>query len=284
MTRRPVATAGLVASLALVASTSLPREIAGAEDAVVELPAILRVPGGSFVFGATEPDLVAALELCRDEHDLAVADECDLGAFLHEGPPRRVYVRAFALDRDEVTRASYRRCVQTSTCAPPLGHDRTSEAEDLPVTGVRYADAEAYCRFVGGRLPTEEEWERAATAGDGRRFPWGSLYESRLANHGRPPARADRTDGFVGLAPVGSFPDGAGPFGHLDLAGNVWEWTSSTPRPFDVGGAELVLDHHVVRGGSYLHPAVDLRATARTFVRAGSARADLGIRCAYDAL
>jgi formylglycine-generating enzyme required for sulfatase activity len=156
----------------------------------------------------------------------------------------------------------------------------------MPVAGVTAEEAEAYCAFRGGRLPTEAEWEKAARGTGRRRFPWGRTYHARLANHGRPPVRADPSDGFRFAAPVGSFPDGASPYGVLDLAGNVMEWTASRPSTpdFDAlgyAGADPAM-HRIVRGGSWGHPAVDLRVTHRGVLRAVASHPDLGLRCAYD--
>ena len=89
-----------------------------------------------------------------------------------------------------------------------------------PVVCVSWHDASAYCEWVGGRLPTSDEWEYAARGDDGRIYPWGNEWDpSRCSNSVE--NLQDKP------APVGSFPSGASPFGCLDMAGNVWEWTAS---------------------------------------------------------
>jgi formylglycine-generating enzyme required for sulfatase activity len=243
---------------------------------------IVWIPEGAFVMGADAVDVAFAVQLCQDEHELTLADECGPERFAHETPPARVYLARFGMDRTEVSRADYQRCVAAGACAPArVATDAPADAR-LPVVGIDAADAAAYCAFAGGRLPTEAEWEKAARgADDRRRFPWGEHYDGGLANHGRPPLRADASDGFVDLAPVGLFA-GASPYGLRDMAGNAWEWTASRPRAADVGGPDRLADLRVVRGGSYLHPAVSLRVTARAWLSERSARADLGVRCAYD--
>jgi len=134
--------------------------------------------------------------------------------------------------------------------------------EDHPVVQVSKNDAAAFCAHYGVRLPSEEEWEFAARGEDRRRYPWGyqapkqSTDEPAFANLGSVPCcAADDTDGHLTTAPVGSYPAGAGPFGHLDLAGNVWEWTSSRfPGK---------LEHAVIRGGGWGNNPYCLRVAYR---------------------
>jgi formylglycine-generating enzyme required for sulfatase activity len=250
-------------------------------------PTIVWIPEGAFVFGADGRDIDYAVQLCQDENELAFADECIPERFAHERAGSRVYLRRFGLDRTEVSRARYAQCVAAGVCRPSRVDDADADlgAPSFPVAGVDAHDAARYCAFRGGRLPSEEEWEKAARgADDGRRFPWGSVYDSALANHGRPVLRTDDSDGYRGLAPVGVL-GGRSPYGLADMAGNVWEWTSSRLRPLDRGSSARPGDRDsrlVVRGGSYLHPAVAMRVTARTWLDEGSERADLGLRCAYD--
>ncbi len=280
---------GLLLALALL---SAGEALALDEPSVVTLerPDVVWIPEGSFVMGASWADVELAVQLCQDEHDLALADGCGPERFAHEGPARRVYLGRFGLDRDEVSRAAYARCVAAARCTPadPPRPPSPMSAEALartPVVGIDARDAERYCAARGGRLPSEAEWEKGARgADDARRFPWGSVYEPHLANHGRPIVREDASDGFAWLAPIGSLA-GASPYGLRDMAGNAWEWTSSSPRPSDLGTIARSLDARalrVVRGGSYLHPATALRVTARAWVEERSRLADLGLRCAYD--
>lgn len=260
----------------------------------------VRVAGGTFVMGSAPAQMARAIELCERE---VYATRCHDNGFVAlvraEGKAHPVTLSSFDLDRTEVTVADYRRCVSAGGCAAadlPPGDPRF-DGPDLPVTHVRYDDAVTYCTWAGGRLPSEAEWEFAARGVEDREFPWGNVYNPRLANHGSwAPDPWDASDGFAYLAPVGSFPDGATPLGILDMAGNAGEWVAdvlevdardhavgyddkavTNPPPNTNGGAGG--GFHVVRGGSYDVGAMWLRAAARdTTIQPRPA--DVGFRCA----
>lgn len=265
-------------SAQIVPRGSIPRDLRLERDPIVW------VPEGGFRMGASRTDLFFAMFLCQDDHDLV--ESCAEHRFSHERGTRRVRLPAFGIDRTEVSQAAWRRCVVAGRCVPPR-IDESVGRDELPVAGITEEEAASYCAFAGGRLPAEAEWEKAARGDSLRRFPWGRLYHARLANHGRPPQRPDASDGYLHAAPVGSFPDGASPYGVLDMAGNVMEWTSSAPsaRDFEALGHARADpgEYRIVRGGSWSHPAVDLRVTHRGLVLARNAHPDLGVRCAYDA-
>ncbi len=259
----------------------------------------VRVPAGTFVMGSSREQIGAAMDLCRRLEVLSA--ECkdpEVGAMLlAELNPHPVTLSAFDMDVTEVTVADYARCVSAGACDPPDMSDEDARfaRPDFPVTHVRWADANAYCTWAGGRLPTEAEWEYSARGVEGREFPWGNLYNPHLANHGALTSDpTDATDGFVGLAPVGSFPDGATPLGLLDMAGNAAEWVAdvleldragrpkgypdvaeTNPRPVTTGG------YHIARGGSYRDPAMWLRSAHRDWSPL-SRPAKVGFRCAAD--
>jgi formylglycine-generating enzyme required for sulfatase activity len=134
---------------------------------------------------------------------------------------------------------------------------------------VSWEDARAFCAWAGGSLPSEALWERAARGDDARTWPWGD----------EPPTAARACHAETGPAPVGDRPDGAGPFGHLDLAGNVWEWTSSSYAPYPYDGRDRD-GARVVRGGSYIHGPGEVRCSFRQGLLPGVVDPYVGFRVA----
>ncbi|MGE0791006.1 MAG: formylglycine-generating enzyme family protein [Sandaracinaceae bacterium] len=261
-------------------------------EAALAEPPIVWIDAGDASIGSTDADVRFAIELCYRSRPIEIRSmaassdgACGVQRFFSELPRRRVHTAAYGIDRTEVTQEAFTRCATRGRCVPSRVREDDLDLGDprLPVTGVTQPEAEAYCRFAGGRLPTEEEWERAARGRSRRRFPWGAHYNSSLANHGRAPAGEDRSDGYAQAAPVGSFPAGASRYGLDDMAGNVWEWTASAPRLADVGVGLDPSVFRVVRGGSWAQPAEAMRVTHRVWFQTGSHASDLGFRCAYDA-
>lgn len=259
-------------------------------------PDMLKVPGGTFTMGADG------------------VGESD------EQPAHAVHVKGFWLDRTEVTNAAYLECVNAGKCAPykddvarrfGAGPDEAFRGGSQPVVGISAIDAGNYCAFRGKRLPREAEWERAARGDDNRSFAWGNQKPSPdLACYGRKVgAKGATTD------PVGSHPQGAGPYGHLDLTGNVWEWTADLYDPYAYrrpGASEgtpgscaeiLETQNHlrktkqqgftgknpiptvcerVLRGGAFNYDAAGLRASNRVHHPENWKILVAGFRCAKD--
>ena len=176
----------------------------------------------------------------------------------------------------------------------PRGRDEAPAIHDHPVTQVSWNDATAFCEAYGLRLPTEFEWERAARLGqtpDGTVFAAGTAasMEAKLRINiweGVFPISDTGEDGFRGTSPVGAF--GEAPSGLTDLAGNVWEWTSSSNLPYPAPERETrpPAESRVQRGGSFLcSPNVceGFRASARSHVTPESSLMHVGFRCARDA-
>jgi formylglycine-generating enzyme required for sulfatase activity len=195
-------------------------------------------------------------------------------------PQRRITLDRFAIDRTEVTNAAVAQLVagtDTELVGWDAAHARKRPHD--PAVGLLWREADAYCRWVGKRLPTEAEWEKAARGTDGRRYPWGDAWD---------PARANSAESGLGaVATVGSFPSGASPYGVLDMAGNAAEWVADTFDPDyylrapeqNPPGPGQVLDHGL-RGGSWASP----REHAQTFFRDSShsvrPNPRVGFRCA----
>jgi formylglycine-generating enzyme required for sulfatase activity len=264
------------------------------------LEAMLAVPAGTFLMGATDEARGAALELCKEEIGRRQERACQPELFAIESPQRKVYLAAFSVDRVEVTVGAYRACVRAGACAPEplLVPDARFLQSTLPITSVTFAEAERFCAWRGARLPSEAEWERAARGTDGRTWPWGNTPRPGASNHGRFETtdelapnqttliRPDASDGWAFLAPVGSYPDGASPVGALDMAGNAMEWTADVyheeppqrgstvnPRGPRLGALR------VTRGGSWRQPRMFQRTTARDGAAPETRSPELGFRC-----
>ena len=266
------------------------------------LAAMVPIRGGVFTMGAGAEQESAALDLCRDEIGARFKSACVPDVVESEGPPRKVYVSGFAIDRVEVTVAAYRACVQAGGCAPaPLTlSDPRLLRPALPITSVTWGEAAAFCAWRHARLPTEAEWERAARGPDGRVWPWGNVLRPSAFNHGRFAVpddanssdlvaliRPDASDGAAFLAPVGTHPEGASAEGVLDLAGNAMEWTADWYRPEPPQTMSTINPRgpaagglRVLRGGSWRQPPFFARTTYREPTAPDTRSAEIGFRCA----
>lgn len=209
--------------------------------------------------------------------DAADFEQGDSEGERDEKPVHRVHVARFAIERREVSVADYARCVEQKRCTPAgTFHERcvakSNSAANLPINCVTFEQASAYCAFHGGRLPTELEWEYAARRGEQRTYPWGNQALTAQACWQK-----------TAPCPVGGSSQDRSPFGVVDMAGNVSEWTSS-PYCDYADSKRCKAGVRVTRGGSFeLSDASYLRTTYRDWVREGDAGYNLGIRCAFNA-
>ena len=217
-------------SEATVAPSGDTRSTAG-----MEAPKTVAVPAGMFWMGCNE----------------RVDTEC----YDNEKPGRKVSVAAFEIDRTEVTVAAYRKCVTAGACssAEPSTDGRgtvqgcnwNSGRENHPVNCVDWSQASAYCKWAGGRLPTEAEWEKAARGTDGRKYPWGNTDVRKSRAYGN--VHLNASGDLRETMPVGSYPAGASPYGALDMIGNVTEWVESKSRTYPGQKGEF----HRLKGDSW---------------------------------
>ena len=196
------------------------------------------VPAGDFLMGSTD---------------------ADGNAYGDEMPQHTVYLDAYWIDQTEVTNARYARCVAAGACqAPESTQSRTRysyygnlQYADYPVIEVSWDDAVDYCAWAGRQLPSEAQWEKAARGTDGRIYPWGNQApNANLLNY---------FHNLGDTTAAGSYPDGASPYGALDMAGNVWEWTAdwydsdyySSRTTWRNPAGPSSGDNRVLRGGSW---------------------------------
>lgn len=245
-----------------------------AQDQRLAVTGTIQVPAGPFRMGS----------------DTGPADE---------RPRHQVPLDAFLIDRTPVTNAQF--AAFLNAAGPSNAHhERWFDGDDRdarihqrgkmwvaapgfathPVVEVSWVGARDYCWWLGKRLPTEAEWEKAARGTDGRRYPWGDSLPDQT--------RAQYNAGWNETAPVGSFPAGASAHGVLDMAGNVWEWVSSAylPYPYQAADGREDLTPGPVRGtrgGGHDSPPEDLTTTQRGHLLSRNPRAghhNIGFRCA----
>ncbi len=181
------------------------------------------VPAGPFLLGTPDTERSALAKRYGGTRE----------SYAEESPQHQVDLPAFAMMRTSVTNLLWEQFVlATGAHRPITWRNGTAPAEfgAHPVVDVSWDDALAFTRWlsrisgVQWDLPTEAQWEKAARGADGRQFPWGNSFDAARAN--------TRETGRSGTVPVGSYPEGASPYGLLDMAGNVWEWTRSLQAPY----------------------------------------------------
>jgi formylglycine-generating enzyme required for sulfatase activity len=240
------------------------------------------VPGGPFTLG-TSRDRIEELARLRSRDELSLED-----------PAHRAIVPAYYIGRYPVTQAEYAAFVQATGRPVPYRSDPYSKAyswdqssrafpsmlAEAPVVLVTWRDAAAYCRWIGGRLPSEAEWEKAARGVHAWEWPWGDTWlEGRCNSAEGGPRRTSRVGDYS--------PQGDSPYGVGDMAGNVWEWCSSLLRPYpyraDDGREDTAArGPRVLRGGAFDLPWPRVRAAARNAAGPDDSGYSIGFRVAFS--
>ncbi|RMF77491.1 MAG: hypothetical protein D6739_12720 [Nitrospirae bacterium] len=228
-----------------------------------EVPGMVYIPAGPFLMGSDD-------------------------GFDDEAPAHRVVLPGYYIDRQEVTVGEYRRFARAAGREVPraVGH-ALSGRDELPVVDVTWEEARDYCEWAGKRLPTEAEWEKAARGTDGRRYPWGNEPPYHGGRHWACyAATLFHNPVYPRIVPGDFYATDRSPYGVLDMAGNVAEWTASTYDPYPGNAFSSPLfgkGLHVIRGGSWRSSAELLRVTRRRVASvAGYHRNDVGFRCVRD--
>ncbi len=186
---------------------------------------------------------------------------------IDESPARKIYLKAFYIDRFEVTNREFTRFMP--------GHTYPEEEADNPVVDVSWHEASAYAEWAGKRLPTEAEWEKAARGSDGRKYPWGNSYDFSFAE---PDGYAEEAAWRAGRSPCGAF----------WMAGGAWEWTSDWYKPYTgntVSSPSYGEQYKVIRGGSAFNDGSMQRCAHRYYLDPGThvSGYPVGFRCVRDA-
>ncbi len=256
--------------------------------------------------GSYTPEQAQALLPDREWKKLAQMVTIPAGAFLmgtddprsNRGnrPQHKVVLRSYMIDKYPVTQAQYARFVAANHYRPPLNWANQRIPRGLlehPVTMVSWNNARDYCAWAGKRLPTEAEWEKAARGTDGRRWPWGNGFRTDVLN---------TYYSVRHTTPVDQYPEGASPYGVMDMAGNVSEWTASIYAPYPGSDAdpaefkpqELDPNYHtgsdakerneyrVRRGGSWKSDPFATSTYHRNYSLPNYASDFFGFRCAKE--
>jgi formylglycine-generating enzyme required for sulfatase activity len=273
----------------LPAGTSSPAGIGSTKVSPQDNVTMVYVPAGQFLMGS----------------EVGLTDE---------QPAHTVDLDAFWLDHTEVTNEMYRKCVHAGKCKQPgvLTYYDDPQFSNHPVVHVSWTNAVAYCSFVGRRLPTEAEWEKAAIwvpqKSEKLVFPWGNEYDCSKGNFDDE-TELDASlmqdgsvscDGYSLTAPVGSFPAGASPYGALDMGGNVWEWVHDafievdpinatiensyavSPASNPMGVDPAITEYRSMRGGSWNWTFGYGRSAYRLWYGKDDKYDAVGFRCALS--
>jgi len=274
------------------------------------------VPEGDFLMGSTQLEIDALVDSCVEEENKR--SDCE-GIYQNEFPQHTVALDAYWIDQTEVTNGMFSIFVESTgyqtdaeasggsigyqdgnwvridgaNWMNPQGPESSiTGMDDYPVVHVTWKDAATYCEWAGRRLPTEAEWEKAARGPDGQTYPWGEEAPDgtrlNFADVNLDVSWADTStdDGFETSAPVGSYTAGASPYGGLDMAGNLWEWTGDWWDTYP-GGDPGVDGYYgvifrVLKAGSWYYDQDWLRPAKRLGDFPDDPWSNTGFRCAQS--
>jgi formylglycine-generating enzyme required for sulfatase activity len=262
------------------------------------LPVFIAIPATPFRMGTPERELSALARSYGGTRE----------SYREEAPQHTLALPAFAIAQIPVTNGLYALFVAATGARAPItwgGPQPPRSLADHPVVDVSWEEANAFCAWLSTeiadcrlqivdsgdshstiynlqsplRLPTEAEWEHAARGIDGRSFPWGDEWDAARAN--------TRESGLGHTTPAGSYPNGASPYGCLDMAGNVWEWTASLDAPYPYNPADgredpLAPGRRILRGGCYANPHGYARCACRFRLPPTAHNEFLGFRLALS--
>ncbi len=238
------------------------------------IPNMVYIPEGEFIIGSNEVDSNALAKEFGAKH---------IVFFENEKPLRTINLKGFYLDKFETTNQEYMLFITQANREPPsqlkVGKYKP-EKNNHPVININWFDADAYCKSVNKRLPTEEEWEKAARGPEGNKYPWGDKFDKKKGN-------LDKGD----TVPVGSMPEDKSFYGVYDMGGNIMEWTASWYKPYP-GSTFQAKDfgemNRVLKGGygsvlgHYNMSNLYSRGSFRNYHRPAGKGIDVGVRCAKD--
>jgi serine/threonine-protein kinase len=246
------------------------------------------VPAGEFPMGSTPQQVDQAFANCQK----VTNDQCQREWFTAEMPQHLVSLKSYYIDQTEITNAMYAKCVTDSVCEEPSNKGSVThpsyygnpEFNDYPVIYVDWNMAKTYCEWRGDRLPTEAEWEKAASWDDAAKrkyiYPWGNSIDCSYANYYDTKNNKKCMDDTTA---VKSYPNGRSFYGAYDMTGNVWEfvsdWYDAYPGGDKNASSYFGQTYHVRRGGSW-NADIDVRSTFRDFSEPDGISNYIGFRCA----
>lgn len=229
---------------------------------------MILIPAGPFFMGSSENDIMWAAKQFHSE---------SLDWYRDETPIHEVTLSVFKIDKFPVTVRDYEAYLQATGKPAPREHENARFNHPLqPVVAITWENARDYCHWRKKRLPTEAEWEKAARGSDGRYYPWGNDPDPLNANI------RGKGDIYRYTSQVGAIPENASPYGVMDLAGNVWEWTEDwyQPHPGNQYNNDLYGEQFkIIKGGSW-NSNLDLaRGPVRGKALPDQKKTYIGFRC-----